>query len=127
MATFMESPTSIIGFEFSSLGNVYDFSHRPALCRYSSYTRPRYKTHPKDCSVMTYKGHQVLQTLIRCHFSPLETTGAQYIYSGSADGRIHVCHLKASFNTLKSFCPDLVSRWQSSSHSGPLKDVAILI
>jgi len=46
--------------------------------------------HPDDCSVMTYRGHSVLRTLIRCHFSPMETTGAQYIYSGSADGRIHV-------------------------------------
>ena len=39
---------------------------------------------------MTYRGHSVLRTLIRCHFSPAETTGAQYIYSGSADGKIHV-------------------------------------
>jgi WD repeat-containing protein 23 len=62
--------------------------------RYSSYTRPRYKAHPQDCSVMTYKGHRVLQTLIRCHFSPTETTGAQYLYSGSADGRIHVRHFR---------------------------------
>jgi DDB1- and CUL4-associated factor 11 len=46
--------------------------------------------HPKDCSVMTYRGHEVLRTLIRCHFSPLETTGSQYLYSGSHDGKIHV-------------------------------------
>lgn len=39
---------------------------------------------------MTYRGHAVLQTLIRCHFSPAETTGGRYIYSGSADGKIHV-------------------------------------
>ena len=39
---------------------------------------------------MTYRGHSVLRTLIRCQFSPAETTGAQYIYSGSADGKIHV-------------------------------------
>lgn len=39
---------------------------------------------------MTYRGHAVLRTLIRCHFSPAETTGGQYIYSGSADGKIHV-------------------------------------
>jgi WD repeat-containing protein 23 len=38
--------------------------------------------HPKDCSVMTYRGHQVLKTLIRCHFSPRESTGQSYIYSG---------------------------------------------
>jgi WD repeat-containing protein 23 len=46
-----------------------------------------------DCSVMTYRGHSVLRTLIRCHFSPTETTGAQYIYSGSADGKIHIWSL----------------------------------
>jgi hypothetical protein len=41
---------------------------------------------------MQYTGHEVLRTLIRCHFSPVETTGQQYIYSGGADGRIHVYH-----------------------------------
>jgi hypothetical protein len=58
--------------------------------RSGRYPRPKFQAHPLDCSVMTYRGHAVLQTLIRCHFSPAETTGGQYIYSGSADGRIHV-------------------------------------
>lgn len=31
-----------------------------------------------------------MRTLIRCHFSPAESTGGSYIYSGSTDGRIHV-------------------------------------
>ncbi|KAJ4002235.1 WD40-repeat-containing domain protein [Lentinula boryana] len=61
--------------------------------RYPSYPEPRYKAHPLDCSVMTYRGHSVLMTLIRCHFSPVETTGGQYLYSGSADGRIHIWSL----------------------------------
>lgn len=65
------------------------YTHVASL-RYPSYPRPRYKAHPLDCSVMTYRGHSVLMTLIRCHFSPTETTGGQYLYSGSADGRIHV-------------------------------------
>jgi WD repeat-containing protein 23 len=39
---------------------------------------------------MTYTGHTVMRTLIRAHFSPAETTGQRYIYSGSTDGRIHV-------------------------------------
>lgn len=60
------------------------------LDSYPPYPRPKYSAHPLDCSVMTYRGHSVLRTLIRCHFSPAETTGARYIYSGSADGRIHV-------------------------------------
>lgn len=58
--------------------------------RYPHYPKPKYPAHPLDCSVMTYRGHSVLRTLIRCHFSPMETTGSQYLYSGSADGRIHV-------------------------------------
>ncbi|TFY79706.1 hypothetical protein EWM64_g4307 [Hericium alpestre] len=56
--------------------------------RYGSYPRLTRPAHPKDCSIMTYRGHTVLHTLIRCHFSPTETTGGQYIYSGSADGRV---------------------------------------
>ncbi|RDX51000.1 WD40 repeat-like protein [Lentinus brumalis] len=61
--------------------------------RGDAYPRPRYKAHPLDCSVMKYTGHEVLRTLIRCHFSPAETTGQQYIYSGSSDGKIHIWSL----------------------------------
>ncbi|KAJ8084592.1 hypothetical protein PM082_003365 [Marasmius tenuissimus] len=61
--------------------------------RYPTYRKPRYTAHPQDCSVMTYRGHTVLMTLIRCHFSPAETTGGQYLYSGSSDGRIHIWSL----------------------------------
>lgn len=35
----------------------------------------------------------MLRTLIRCHFSPVESTGQRYIYSGSADGLIHIWSL----------------------------------
>ncbi|KAJ3010959.1 hypothetical protein NUW54_g2323 [Trametes sanguinea] len=61
--------------------------------RGENYPRPRFKAHPLDCSVMKFTGHEVLRTLIRCHFSPAETTGQQYIYSGSSDGRIHIWSL----------------------------------
>ncbi|KAK7063723.1 WD-repeats-region domain-containing protein [Favolaschia claudopus] len=67
-------------------GTNYDY-------RYPHYPKPKYHAHPMDCSVMSYHGHSVLRTLIRCHFSPGETTGGQYIYSGSADGRIHIWSL----------------------------------
>ena len=49
--------------------------------------------HPHDCSVTTYTGHRVLKTLIRCHFSPPSSTGQQYLYSGSEDGRVHIWNL----------------------------------
>lgn len=41
-----------------------------------------------DTSVMTYRGHTVLQTLIRCRFSPAFSTGQRYIYTGCAAGRV---------------------------------------
>ncbi|KAG1678944.1 DDB1- and CUL4-associated factor 11 [Nymphon striatum] len=43
-----------------------------------------------DTSLMTYSGHYVLQTLIRCRFSPKFTTGQRYIYTGCANGRVIV-------------------------------------
>lgn len=43
---------------------------------------------PDDVSVQTYRGHVVDQTLIRAYFSPRETTGQRYLYSGSSDGRV---------------------------------------
>ncbi|WWC90218.1 uncharacterized protein L201_005151 [Kwoniella dendrophila CBS 6074] len=61
--------------------------------RSMQYPRPRMLAHPKDCSIMTFRGHSVLRTLIRCHFSPRESTGQSYIYSGSADGLIHIWSL----------------------------------
>ncbi|WVQ94146.1 hypothetical protein IAU59_001224 [Kwoniella sp. CBS 9459] len=57
------------------------------------YAPPKRWAHPKDCSVMTYRGHSVHKTLIRCHFSPRESTGQSYIYSGSSDGMIHIWSL----------------------------------
>lgn len=61
--------------------------------RNGRYRVPEQLSHPRDCSVMTYRGHSVLRTLIRCHFSPVESTGQRYIYSGSADGLIHIWSL----------------------------------
>ncbi|KDO31343.1 hypothetical protein SPRG_03960 [Saprolegnia parasitica CBS 223.65] len=46
--------------------------------------------HPQDQSVMTYRGHMVQQTLIRCYFSPLHSTAQRFIYSGSADGDVYI-------------------------------------
>lgn len=61
--------------------------------RYGLYRKPRYAKHPHDRSLMTYTGHTVLRTLIRCHFSPEASTGQRYIYSGSYDGRVHIWNL----------------------------------
>ncbi|KAJ6520392.1 WD40-repeat-containing domain protein [Mycena sanguinolenta] len=82
----MRSHADLEAVEDNYYGTNYDY-------RYPHYPKPRYPAHPKDCSVMSYHGHAVLRTLIRCHFSPAETTGGQYIYSGSADGKIHIWSL----------------------------------
>ena len=42
---------------------------------------------------MTFRGHRVLKTLIRCHFSPPGSTDGRYIYSGSHDGKIYIWNL----------------------------------
>uniref|UniRef100_A0A671NG82 DDB1- and CUL4-associated factor 11 n=1 Tax=Sinocyclocheilus anshuiensis TaxID=1608454 RepID=A0A671NG82_9TELE len=41
-----------------------------------------------DTSVMTYRGHGVLHTLIRCRFSPEFSTGQKLIYTGCSTGKI---------------------------------------
>lgn len=46
--------------------------------------------HPRDKSVLTCRGHKVLNTLCRSYWSPLHTTGQKYIYTGSADGHIYI-------------------------------------
>ncbi|XP_033113165.1 DDB1- and CUL4-associated factor 11-like [Anneissia japonica] len=48
----------------------------------------RKKNLKDDPSLMTYKGHAVLQTLVRCYFSPAFTTGQRYIYTGCASGAV---------------------------------------
>jgi WD repeat-containing protein 23 len=43
--------------------------------------------HPSDSAVQVYRGHSVLQSLVRAYFSPEESTGGRYVCAGSADGR----------------------------------------
>ncbi|XP_019629779.1 PREDICTED: DDB1- and CUL4-associated factor 11-like [Branchiostoma belcheri] len=46
-----------------------------------------------DTSVMTYRGHNVTKTLIRCRFSPVHTTGQRYIYTGCGTGAVIIYDL----------------------------------
>ena len=61
--------------------------------RFSPYDTEDHQPHPHDCSLVTFRGHKVLKTLIRCHFSPPGSTDGRYIYSGSYDGKIYVWNL----------------------------------
>ena len=58
--------------------------------RFMTYSNEDYQPHPYDCSLVTYRGHRVLKTLIRCHFSPPESTNSRYVYTGSEDGSVHI-------------------------------------
>ena len=64
--------------------------------RYMTFSDIDYQSHPHDCSVVTFRGHSVLRTLIRCHFSPPGSTNSKYVYSGSENGRIHIYNLDAT-------------------------------
>ncbi|XP_018357559.1 PREDICTED: DDB1- and CUL4-associated factor 11, partial [Trachymyrmex cornetzi] len=46
-----------------------------------------------DSSIMTYYGHSVRKTLIRCRFSPPDNTGQRYIYTGDSTGRLIIYDL----------------------------------
>lgn len=64
--------------------------------RFQSYDTNTYTQHPHDCSLVTFRGHSVLKTLIRCHFSPPGSTDSRYVYSGSEDGSIYIYNLDAT-------------------------------
>ncbi|KAI9018313.1 WD40-repeat-containing domain protein [Hyaloraphidium curvatum] len=81
------APADILGSAQAACNRVrQDFDYRfqayPAI--------PGRIRHPMDASVRSFTGHSVLKTLIRCHFSPQHATGQRYVYSGSADGMIHI-------------------------------------
>ncbi|KRX07491.1 WD40-repeat-containing domain [Pseudocohnilembus persalinus] len=43
-----------------------------------------------DNSVMSFYGHKVFKTLIRCHFSPNQVNGGRYVYTASGCGKIFI-------------------------------------
>lgn len=66
-----------------------------------------------DTSIMTYRGHRVLETLIRCYFSPDFSTSERYIYTGSQCGTVHVFDVLTGRSVNKL-----------TAHSGIVRDVA---
>ena len=74
--------------------------------RTSSFDESSWRPHPHDCSLVTFRGHSVLRTLIRCHFSPPGSTDSRYVYSGSYDGSVYIWNmdatLKAKINVLET-------------------------
>jgi DDB1- and CUL4-associated factor 11 len=72
------------------------FRRRHFDYRMGRYNEDNWDPHPDDNSVVTFRGHQVLQTLIRCHFSPPNSSDSRYVYSGSKDGKVHIWNLDAT-------------------------------
>ncbi|GAB0138665.1 hypothetical protein EsDP_00006891 [Epichloe bromicola] len=64
--------------------------------RREAYDDEDWNVHPFDNSVVTFRGHKVLRTLIRCHFSPPSATNSRYVYSGSADGNVYIWNMDAT-------------------------------
>ncbi|KAB5562914.1 WD40 repeat-like protein [Coniochaeta sp. 2T2.1] len=64
--------------------------------RWEDYDDYQWFKHPHDNSTVTFRGHKVQRTLIRCHFSPPGSTDSRYVYSGSQDGFVYVWNLDAT-------------------------------
>ncbi|KAF2724657.1 WD40 repeat-like protein [Polychaeton citri CBS 116435] len=102
--------------------------------RFSPYYTEEHEPHPHDCSLVTFRGHRVLKTLIRCHFSPAESTNGRYIYSGSHDGKVYIWNLDGTtagtinvFSATKNSRPSaderFVSRYDFHGRGGAWKTI----
>ncbi|KAK4227524.1 WD repeat domain-containing protein [Podospora fimiseda] len=74
-----------------SMARRYDYDYR-----WQDYDDGYFYKHPHDNSLVTFRGHKVQRTLIRCHFSPPGSTDSRYVYSGSHDGNIWIWNLDAT-------------------------------
>ncbi|KAJ6444018.1 WD repeat protein [Purpureocillium lavendulum] len=72
-----------------TIGGTFDY-------RREAYDENDWDPHPQDNSLVTFRGHKVLRTLIRCHFSPPSSTNSRYVYSGSADGKVYIYNMDAT-------------------------------
>lgn len=64
--------------------------------RWQDYEDYQWFQHPHDNSLVTFRGHKVQRTLIRCHFSPPGSSDSRYVYSGSHDGKVYIWNLDAT-------------------------------
>ncbi|EGY20963.1 LEC14B protein [Verticillium dahliae VdLs.17] len=82
---------------FSELNPTQHTAGRGFDYRMGVYNDDDWEPHPSgDNSVVTFRGHKVLQTLIRCHFSPPSSTNSRYVYSGSQDGKVWIYNMDAT-------------------------------
>lgn len=82
---------------FEHLNPRQHTAHSDFDYRWNHYEDRDWFPHPNDNSVVTFRGgHQVLSTLIRCHFSPPGSTDSRYVYSGSHDGKVWIYNMDAT-------------------------------
>eukprot|EP01083_Nonionella_stella_P047306 126594_1 len=89
------------------LARTHNFDYR-----YQSWDRNLLPRAPQDHSLMTFAGHSVFRTLIRCDFSPAHSTGQRFVYSACARGAVVI------YDTLSG---DVVSRLEHDN--GLIRDV----
>jgi len=82
--------------DFRALPRDQRRSHSDFDYRFGSYDPDDFRIHPSDNSIVTFRGHKVLRTLIRCHFSPPGSTNSRYVYSGSEDGKVYIWNMDAT-------------------------------
>lgn len=88
----MISPNDFSKIDLHNYTSNFDY-------RFSPYDDDDYTPNPHDCSVVTFRGHSVLKTLIRCHFSPPQSSNSRYVYSGSEDGNVWIYNLDGTVNS----------------------------
>ncbi|KAH8661945.1 WD40-repeat-containing domain protein [Xylariales sp. PMI_506] len=81
---------------FEELNPRQHTAHSDFDYRWEQYDESEWMPHPNDNSVVTFRGHKVLRTLIRCHFSPPNSTDSRYVYTGSHDGKVWVYNMDAT-------------------------------
>lgn len=90
--------------------------------RWETYDDTNWFPHPNDNSVVTFRGHKVLRTLIRCHFSPPGSTDSRYVYSGSHDGKVYIYNMDATIASVidvketTAHVRALPNRWKRHMH-----------
>ncbi|KAF2674550.1 WD40 repeat-like protein [Microthyrium microscopicum] len=83
------SPESARSVDSTAYSQSWDY-------RSGDYDLTNWQPHPKDSSLVTFRGHRVERTLIRCHFAPQGSADGRYVYSGSQDGKVYVWNMDAT-------------------------------
>ncbi|QSZ30820.1 hypothetical protein DSL72_000378 [Monilinia vaccinii-corymbosi] len=112
----------------AQFSNVRANGRRPGTnfdYRWGSYDEDSWYHDENDNSLVTFRGHRVMRTLIRCHFSPPGSTNSRYVYSGSEDGKVYIWNMDATlagkidvFQATEKTRPPPHDGWRGTWHGG---------